>query len=714
MNMMAPSQNIAELAQTNAVLREQVAMREQAEAAQRVQLAAMATAMDGMAILDPDETYVYMNDAHVKIYGYDRAEELIGKSWRVLYDEDEVESVERDYFPVLWEKGRWRGVLKGKRCDGSTFDVEASLTLLEEGGMICVCRDITARKRIGEALHAVTEATASVTGRGYFRSLVQHLAAAFRVKYAFVAECADSAKTKVRTLAFLQDGEFLENIEYDLAGMPCKGVVGGKVGYHPDRLEERFPKEVGLVSYLGVPILDAAGQVLGHLAVVDDKPMHRAPQDVSIMKIFAARAGAELERERTEEALRRSAKRLETLQEIDRAILVARSPAEIAQAALRHIQQLIPCLRADVVVFDFAKDKAVLMAAHVRGKTEVGTGTHLTLEEFGMADELRQGEAQVVDDVRIFPRLPKAIETLGKEGLRSYIKVPLLAQGELIGALNLGSDRPGAFADEHVDIAREVANSLAIAMQQAHLHEQVERHAAELEQRVTERTAELEAFSYSVSHDLRTPLLTIDGFSRMLLEDYTDALDAEGQRQLQVICNNAEKMGQLIDDLLAFSRIGRREMVPSPINMNELAKTVFEELSAANPERELHLKMQAIPSSFGDQAMIGQVFTNLLSNAIKFTRPQEAAVIEVGARTEDGETVFFVKDNGVGFDMAYADKLFGVFQRLHSDEEFEGTGVGLAIVQRIIHRHGGRVWAESEIGKGATIYFTLSCTGGAG
>ena len=419
------------------------------------------------------------------------------------------------------------------------------------------------------------------------------------------------------------------------------------------------------------------------------------------------------EKKRAKEALRRSAKRLETLQEIDRAILVARSPAEIARAALRHSQQLIPCLRVDVVVFDFAKDKAVLMATHVRGKTEMGTGTHLTLEEFGMADELRQGEAQVVDDIRIFPRLPKAIETLGKEGLRSYIKVPLLAQGELIGALNLGSDRPGAFTDEHVDIAREVANSLAIAMQQAHLHEQVKRHAAELEQRVAERTAELEAFSYSVSHDLRTPLLTIDGFSRMLLEDYTDALDAEGQRQLQVICNNAEKMGQLIDDLLAFARIGRREMVPSPINMNELAQTVFEELSAANPERELHLKMQAIPSSFGDQAMIGQVFTNLLSNAIKFTRPQEAAVIEVGARTEDGETVFFVKDNGVGFDMAYADKLFGVFQRLHSDEEFEGTGVGLAIVQRIIHRHGGRVWAESEIGKGATIYFTLSSTGGA-
>jgi light-regulated signal transduction histidine kinase (bacteriophytochrome) len=153
-------------------------------------------------------------------------------------------------------------------------------------------------------------------------------------------------------------------------------------------------------------------------------------------------------------------------------------------------------------------------------------------------------------------------------------------------------------------------------------------------------------------------------------------------------------------------------MVASPIDMVRLAESVFEELRTAHPERTLCLEVQTMPPAYGDQAMVGQVFTNLLSNAIKFSRPREKAVIEVGAETDEGETVYYVRDNGVGFDTTYADKLFGVFQRLHSDEEFEGTGVGLAIVQRIILRHGGRVWAASEVGRGTTIYFTLSSTEG--
>ena len=237
--------------------------------------------------------------------------------------------------------------------------------------------------------------------------------------------------------------------------------------------------------------------------------------------------------------------------------------------------------------------------------------------------------------------------------------------------------------------------------------EEIRKLNAELEQRVLKRTAELEAFSYSVSHDLRAPLRAIDGFSRILLEDYTDKLDDEGKRFLNIIRNNTQKMGQLIDDLLAFSRVGRQEINLLNISMTELAKGVFEELKGTVTGQAIQSNINSIPNADGDRSMIRQVFFNLLSNAIKFTGPKGTSIIEIKGWTEENENIYYVKDNGVGFDMQYINKLFGVFQRLHSASEFEGTGVGLAIVQRIINRHGGRVWAEGKLGEGATFYFTL-------
>jgi signal transduction histidine kinase len=237
--------------------------------------------------------------------------------------------------------------------------------------------------------------------------------------------------------------------------------------------------------------------------------------------------------------------------------------------------------------------------------------------------------------------------------------------------------------------------------------EEIRRLNEELEQRVRQRTAELEAFSYSVSHDLRAPLRAIDGFSRVILEDYFDKLDDEGKRVLSTIRKNTNKMAQLIDDLLVFSGLGRQEIRISDVDMGKLAINVFKELQVTAPERKIHFDIKELPSAQGDQAMIRQVFANLLSNAIKFTRPKENAIIEVRGSNEGDENIYYVKDNGVGFDMKYVNKLFGVFQRLHSSEEFEGTGVGLAIVQRIIHRHGGGVRAEGKLNEGATFYFSL-------
>lgn len=242
---------------------------------------------------------------------------------------------------------------------------------------------------------------------------------------------------------------------------------------------------------------------------------------------------------------------------------------------------------------------------------------------------------------------------------------------------------------------------------------ELRKHREHLEELVAERTAqleaanqELEAFSYSVSHDLRTPLRAIDGFSGILLEDYPDKLDDEGKRLLNVVRDNTVRMGQLIDDILKFSRAGRLELSYSKIDMEELARSVYEELRSAAPGHEV-VEIGHLPPAMGDRAMMRQVFVNLLSNAIKFSRGNELPRIEVGGAIGGNEAVYFVKDNGVGFDMQYVGKLFGVFQRLHGVTEFEGTGIGLAIVKRVVTRHGGRVWAEGKAGEGAAVYFAL-------
>jgi signal transduction histidine kinase len=244
--------------------------------------------------------------------------------------------------------------------------------------------------------------------------------------------------------------------------------------------------------------------------------------------------------------------------------------------------------------------------------------------------------------------------------------------------------------------------------------EQVFRMHNDLEDKVEERTSqlenvnkELEAFSYSVSHDLRTPLRAINGYSIMLKEDYAAELDSEGNRILRNIITNAKMMGQLIDDLLAFSRLGKKELVRSHVDMQSLAENVVDELLQHEPENKYRIGIDLLPGIEADQVMIRQVLINLVSNAIKYTSKKAQPEIVIGSKEEEKRIIYHIKDNGAGFDMAYSAKLYGVFQRLHSQEEFEGTGVGLALVKRIIDKHKGDVWAEGIENIGATFYFSL-------
>jgi signal transduction histidine kinase len=252
------------------------------------------------------------------------------------------------------------------------------------------------------------------------------------------------------------------------------------------------------------------------------------------------------------------------------------------------------------------------------------------------------------------------------------------------------------------------------AIAREHSDRQIRKFNEELEQRVRARTAdleaankELEAFSYSVSHDLRAPLRHIDGFSRILMESCGPQLGPEGEKYLQRICTATQHMGNLIDDLLKLAQVGRQVLNLQPTRLDVLVARILEEFGAEIQGRRIEWKIQSLPTATCDVGLTKQVFSNLIGNSIKYTRPRQIAVIEIGQTLIGGTPAFFVRDNGAGFDMKYADKLFGAFQRLHRETEFEGTGIGLATVQRIVQRHGGNIWAEAQPDKGATFYFTL-------
>lgn len=261
--------------------------------------------------------------------------------------------------------------------------------------------------------------------------------------------------------------------------------------------------------------------------------------------------------------------------------------------------------------------------------------------------------------------------------------------------------------EEERQILQSLADAAAIAMENVELLEELENRVEQRTEQLQSANRELESFSYSVSHDLRAPLRAIDGFTNILLEDHMPSLDEDGQRVCQVIKDNSHKMGRLIDDLLAFSRLSRKDLQHEHIDMSKLVWAIYHEATTPEDRERITFEVGELCNALGDTTMLRQVWANLISNAVKYSSKQEHPVIRVECSRKGGVCTYTIRDNGVGFDMKYVDKVFGVFQRLHSMREFEGTGVGLAIVQRVIHKHGGEVWAESEVGKGAVFGFSL-------
>jgi light-regulated signal transduction histidine kinase (bacteriophytochrome) len=300
-------------------------------------------------------------------------------------------------------------------------------------------------------------------------------------------------------------------------------------------------------------------------------------------------------------------------------------------------------------------------------------------------------------------------------GLGSYVVAPIVIQGQAVGAISfVSAESKRRYTAADAAFAGELGRRAAVAIENARLYRQVSDFAATLERRVEQRTAalleanqELESFSYTVSHDLRAPVRHIGGFADLLRASLGDNPDEKVLRYLDTIKGAATQMGTLIDGLLNFSRLGRAELQKRPVELAALVQSVLTELGPDIADRRIRFSVGRLPTASVDATMLRLVLSNLIGNAAKYTRQRDPAHIQIGGRRELREIVIWVKDDGVGFDMAYVHKLFGVFQRLHSDVEFEGTGIGLATVRRVINRHGGRTWAEGTLGGGASFYFSL-------
>lgn len=328
------------------------------------------------------------------------------------------------------------------------------------------------------------------------------------------------------------------------------------------------------------------------------------------------------------------------------------------------------------------------------------------------AQVLRSGVPKLVPVVAPADLVAQSEEALrplvARLDVHSFTVVPIRARGTIIGTLSLYRSGPGrSYTEDDVTLAQDLADRAGLAIENARLYDDLERRVRQRTAELEALNQELEAFSYSVAHDLRAPLRSIDGFSKILLDDYGDRLDAEGLDHLAHVRGAAQRMGRLIDDLLGLARVTGGELQRERVDLSELARVVMARLQATSPTRAVEVTIEAGMAAHGDARLLDIVLTNLLGNAWKFTSKQAAARIEV-AHSGAEPDVYRVTDNGAGFDPQYAARLFGVFQRLHAASEFDGTGIGLATVQRIIRRHGGTLGATGAVGAGATFWFTLA------
>ncbi len=657
---------------------------------------------DYIYVKDPESRFLACNDRCAGRFGVAATRDLIGKSDVDFFPAEFAAKFRAEELavlrgiPVIDREERWT------RADGGREIIQTTKVPLRDGagkivGIIGCGHDITKRKRDEETLAAE---------RTLLRTLIDLLPDSIYVKDAtsrFILlneACArNSGVAAAADMLGKSDADFLaagvaarsRNIELNV-------LRGGSLVNH----EHPFVRPDGMRQVLlttKVPLRDGAGNIVGIVGT---------SRDIT-------------ESKRAEESIRR------LNSELEQRVIERTAQWETANAELHRSRAIFINLFESLpgLYLVLTPDLKIVTASDAYTKATLTTRTSI----------VGRGLFEV------FPDNPDDAAATGVSNLRASLeRVRQTAAPDTMAIQKYDMRRPDGTFEEHfwspinspvlgadrrleyivhrveevTDFVRQKSLSVGTTIEIRARMEQMEAEVFQSSQKVQAANrgleaanSELEAFSYSVSHDLRAPLRAIDGYSRAVLEDFGAQLPADGQRQLQTIRHSALKMGQLIDDLLRFSRLSRQPLSRHAVDTEKLVQSALADLAADQAGRQLQVKIGALPPSDGDPSLLKQVWVNLLSNALKYTRRRAAATVEVGWQRRDDADVFFVRDNGSGFDMQYAGKLFGVFQRLHRQEEFEGTGVGLAIVQRIVSRHGGRVWAEAAVDQGATFYFTL-------
>ncbi|HEY0681214.1 MAG TPA: ATP-binding protein [Steroidobacter sp.] len=424
---------------------------------------------------------------------------------------------------------------------------------------------------------------------------------------------------------------------------------------------------------------------------------------------------------RSDKALRAHLRRVEAVAEMDRAILGMRSTREIAEKALDHLRRMVPCACASLIVFDQNSGARRLLAAGAFGDTNVLPRAHSIGSYEQALREADAGAAILLGNLNALPSDSELFGDLRRAGAMSYAALPLRGEQHLLGMLELIDSRPHCFSADHIQAAHSIADQLAIALQQALLRENLDRHTASLERRVQERTRELqvmnqeltfanrdlEEFTASAAHDLRAPLNAMAGHCGMLRDLIKQLPDEEARHRMERIDASVRRMNDVIDGMLGLAQLTKIELVRRPVDLNAVATEVVQELQQQFPNHRVHYRIDAGPALFADPRLIRSLLFNLLGNAWKYTKHAERPSVELIRGEGDADPTFVVRDNGVGFDMNFAQHLFEPFRRMHTLAEFPGVGIGLATCARIVQRYGGRIWAESAVGKGAAFHFTL-------